>query len=510
MPPWSSLSEADREAVRAAQAARKAQRVEKKRSATRADDEETSASSAAAPPPPIQPGAAATRRDDDKYDEDDGLHVTRCEVSQDEYFDACPHGMFRDPSLPPTAASLDLLLRALEADDEQAADLNQCNYFLFSGPQEALWDAEFNARLAWEGFFTITSRTGPRRQIEPLPELQPFYGVLLWPNFEASKHVRKALARMARAPRNGYVLSNCVDPDRTWERLEAYHKVRHTSNWLTRRYFEMMKAASDDPTVNFTLHCVELTEAPQRAEGAADAASEEGATPTPRALPVVDGCRVRIEGLGGRADLNGSEGVASRYDSAAGRWVIQIDGGGSGPSPASQPAALAARELIRVKPGNLRRLPPPPEPIAGEIGFSVGGVYTSLSGFSAERSTRSVGTCQLVLLGRWLKLRGYAFWSLGHCYSPAMDYKRQLGHRIYTREQFRALLKRHRGPFKLDAAAARTAGKGPAAAAEELSVVVDSETPLHPPAAGAAPRRTFVPLRPHETCDEDILLAATG
>ena len=56
-----------------------------------------------------------------------------------------------------------------------------------------------------------------------------------------------------------------------------------------------------------------------------------------------------------------------------------------------------------------------------------------------------MGTCQLVLLGRWLKLRGYAFWSLGHCYSPAMDYKRQLGHRIYTREQFRALLKRHRG-----------------------------------------------------------------
>ena len=41
----------------------------------------------------------------------------------------------------------------------------------------------------------------------------------------------------------------------------------------------------------------------------------------------------------------------------------------------------------------------------------------------------------------------YAFWSLGHCYSPEMDYKRQLGHRIYTRAEFRALLQRHRGPF---------------------------------------------------------------
>ena len=37
-----------------------------------------------------------------------------------------------------------------------------------------------------------------------------------------------------------------------------------------------------------------------------------------------------------------------------------------------------------------------------------------------------MGTCQLVLLGRWLQAKGFAFWSLGHCYSPEMDYKRQL------------------------------------------------------------------------------------
>ena len=42
----------------------------------------------------------------------------------------------------------------------------------------------------------------------------------------------------------------------------------------------------------------------------------------------------------------------------------------------------------------------------------------------------------------------YAFWSLGHCYSPEMDYKRQLGHRIYPREAFRQLLRQHRGPFE--------------------------------------------------------------
>jgi len=84
-------------------------------------------------------------------------------------------------------------------------------------------------------------------------------------------------------------------------------------------------------------------------------------------------------------------------------------------------------------------------------------VYTSLSGWTGERTSEAVGTAQLMLLGRWLRRRGYAFWSLGHCYSPEMDYKRQLGHRIYTREQFRALLKRHRGPFELSGASAAAA-----------------------------------------------------
>ncbi len=30
-----------------------------------------------------------------------------------------------------------------------------------------------------------------------------------------------------------------------------------------------------------------------------------------------------------------------------------------------------------------------------------------------------------------------------------MEYKRQLGHRIWPRDDFRALLKQHRGPFQL-------------------------------------------------------------
>merc|ERR1712032_1466169 len=90
-----------------------------------------------------------------------------------------------------------------------------------------------------------------------------------------------------------------------------------------------------------------------------------------------------------------------------------------------------------------------PHPLAGEIGFSVGGVYTSLSGWTEERTSDGLGFAQLVLLGRWLQRRGYAFWSLGHCYSPEMDYKRQLGHHVVPRADFLELLREHRGAFNL-------------------------------------------------------------
>jgi hypothetical protein len=78
-------------------------------------------------------------------------------------------------------------------------------------------------------------------------------------------------------------------------------------------------------------------------------------------------------------------------------------------------------------------------------------MYTSLSGWTQQRTRERAGKTQLVLLGLWLKKKGYEFWSLGHCYSPMMEYKRQLGHRIWPRDDFRALLKSHRGPFELTA-----------------------------------------------------------
>jgi hypothetical protein len=340
---------------------------------------------------------------------------TRTTVTASEYFEACPGGRFRDPNFPPTPESVELLLRILDAGDEVDEGLrvlSTCSYFQFVG--RGVWDATFNARLAWEGFFTITDRGGR----EPLPELQPFYGVLLWENFEASHHVKRTLARLERE-RRGYVLSDRARPERTWQMIEEYHAERHSSNWLTRRYFEMLREASEDPQLNFQMHCIELS----LADGASDG--------------VTEGCPVRIEGLAGRIDLNGRIGTAVRHHADAGRWEVLCD-----------PRGPADGEAVRVRPANLNPLPAT-TPIAGEIGFSIGGVYTSLSGWTGERSKSSVGTVQLALLGRWLQRRGYVFWSLGHCYSPEMDYKRQLGHRIYTRAEFRQLLRRHRGPLKI-------------------------------------------------------------
>jgi len=72
--------------------------------------------------------------------------------------------------------------------------------------------------------------------------------------------------------------------------------------------------------------------------------------------------------------------------------------------------------------------------VAGEVGYKTGSVYTSLSGFSlGEKEYNNFGTLQLVLLAKYLQKEGYTFWNLGH---PHMEYKKKLGAKIYTREEF--------------------------------------------------------------------------
>ena len=48
---------------------------------------------------------------------------------------------------------------------------------------------------------------------------------------------------------------------RVGHRYPRYHRAQHGTNWLTQRYFQMMREASDNPRVNFQLHCIELSRA---------------------------------------------------------------------------------------------------------------------------------------------------------------------------------------------------------------------------------------------------------
>eukprot|EP00617_Octactis_speculum_P027099 CAMPEP_0185751192 /NCGR_PEP_ID=MMETSP1174-20130828/9952_1 /TAXON_ID=35687 /ORGANISM="Dictyocha speculum, Strain CCMP1381" /LENGTH=327 /DNA_ID=CAMNT_0028428055 /DNA_START=59 /DNA_END=1043 /DNA_ORIENTATION=+ len=293
---------------------------------------------------------------------------------------------------------------------------------------------------------------GSRDHRLPLPELQPFYGVVDWGPFNGAKRVKKTIRRLQRALgiledrasvdrdcggkepvsvlaseeaaeeeatkseatttfsavspqrlRQGdvrnYRLFNNRCRDRTFRCLDEYQTSQHGSNWLTPTYFEMMKRANEDPTINFTLHTIEL----YLCSHPATHTEEE------------------------------EEWLSPNY------------------------CFPSAEEQSQSQPHLDNSCPPPGAVmVAGEIGYSIGRIYTSLSGFSS-RAYSGVGTDQLVILGRWLQHKGYAFWSLGHCYSPEMDYKRQLGHRIYPLSAFRGKVCQHRGDFRLDPRASGTA-----------------------------------------------------
>ncbi|MDR3148145.1 MAG: GNAT family N-acetyltransferase [Treponema sp.] len=67
--------------------------------------------------------------------------------------------------------------------------------------------------------------------------------------------------------------------------------------------------------------------------------------------------------------------------------------------------------------------------VAGEFGVVAGRVYTSYSGYTDENSA---GTVQMILTGRLLRDRGFAFWDLG----MLLPYKESLGARALSRREF--------------------------------------------------------------------------
>lgn len=61
--------------------------------------------------------------------------------------------------------------------------------------------------------------------------------------------------------------------------------------------------------------------------------------------------------------------------------------------------------------------------VAGELGYSVGTIYTSQTGFFDKAKADGAGAVQLAALGRFLQARGCTLWDFG----MEMEYKRKLG-----------------------------------------------------------------------------------
>jgi Leu/Phe-tRNA-protein transferase len=80
--------------------------------------------------------------------------------------------------------------------------------------------------------------------------------------------------------------------------------------------------------------------------------------------------------------------------------------------------------------------------IGGEVGYVIGTIYTSLSGFSSkDKEHNNCGNLQLVLLAKFLEKSNFSFWNLGH---PHMDYKKKLGSTILSRDKFLKIWREYR------------------------------------------------------------------
>lgn len=96
----------------------------------------------------------------------------------------------------------------------------------------------------------------------------------------------------------------------------------------------------------------------------------------------------------------------------------------SGADPASRPLPVRLKSIeLRTEDGRL---------VAGELGYTVGSLYTSLTGFYSEPGT---GTVQMLALAGLLHRGAFKCWDLG----MGMGYKERLGAKDVERAEFIAL-----------------------------------------------------------------------
>jgi Leu/Phe-tRNA-protein transferase len=100
--------------------------------------------------------------------------------------------------------------------------------------------------------------------------------------------------------------------------------------------------------------------------------------------------------------------------------AVVFDKEGLHPTGRECPVRLYSLEVWNASTGALA---------GGELGYTVGSIYTSLTGFSEEDSAGSV---QLAALGRMLCSLGFTLWDLG----MEMEYKNSLGCHLMPRKQF--------------------------------------------------------------------------
>jgi Leu/Phe-tRNA-protein transferase len=110
----------------------------------------------------------------------------------------------------------------------------------------------------------------------------------------------------------------------------------------------------------------------------------------------------------------------------------------------------------------------------GELGYTVGSVYTSLTGFTKEDSA---GSIQLVALGRLLSEVGFTSWDMG----MHMEYKSALGAELMPRDVFLSevhSVRETQGHLVLPS-------RQPA---ENCKLVIDRNNPVPPPQAQSQPQ----------------------